>query len=67
MIELAKSKLIQLEQGKAEVPITTVDTPGLSPSAVENSLANIQPDNLSPKQALECLYQLKELLRKKNN
>lgn len=67
MIELAKSKLIQLEQGKAEVPVATVDTPSLSPSAVENSLADIEPDNLSPKEALECLYQLKELLRKKNS
>ena len=67
MIELAKSKLIQLEQGKAEVPVTTVDTPSLPPSAIENSLADIEPDNLSPKEALECLYQLKELLRKKNS
>ena len=67
MIELAKHKLLQLEQGKTEVPATTVETPDVSPSAVEQVLADIDPDNLSPKDALEYLYQLKEILAKKNH
>ncbi|NNF96974.1 MAG: DNA mismatch repair protein MutS, partial [Halobacteria archaeon] len=66
MIELAKDKLVQLEQGKTEVPASPVVASSLSPSAVEMSLAEIDPDNLSPKEALECLYRLKELTGKKN-
>jgi DNA mismatch repair protein MutS len=32
-------------------------------SAVERSLAHINPDALSPKEALDALYRLKNLLR----
>ncbi|MFN3298445.1 MutS-related protein, partial [Caldimonas sp.] len=32
-----------------------------APSAVEEALAAIQPDALSPREALEALYRLKEL------
>lgn len=32
-----------------------------APSAVEQALADIDPDQLSPREALECLYQLKQL------
>ncbi|NNF95507.1 MAG: DNA mismatch repair protein MutS, partial [Halobacteria archaeon] len=67
MIELAKSKLIELEQGKTDSPAPTVNASSPSPSAVEMSLAEIDPDNLSPKEALEWLYRLKELIRKKNS
>ncbi len=67
MIELAKSKLMQLEQGKTGPATPTVGETSQSPSALEESLADIEPDNLSPREALECLYQLKELLRKKNS
>jgi len=67
MIELAKSKLIQLEQGKAEAPASTVAEPSLSSSAVEMSLADIDPDSLSPKEALEYVYRLKELIAKKTS
>ena len=33
------------------------------PSAVEHALAKIEPDTLSPREALEALYRLKTLLR----
>ena len=33
------------------------------PSAVEAALAQIHPDELTPKEALEALYRLKALLR----
>ena len=64
MIALANSKLIQLEQGKTDLASTTADKSTPPPSSVEKSLADIDPDNLSPKQALEYLYQLKKLLGK---
>jgi DNA mismatch repair protein MutS len=68
MIELAKSKLIQLEQGKAEAPASTAAEPSLSSSsAVEMSLADIDPDSLSPKEALEYVYRLKELIAQKKS
>jgi DNA mismatch repair protein MutS len=67
MIELAKRKLLQLEQGKSEIPAATVETPGVSPSALEQALAEIDPDSLSPRDALEYLYQLKEILAKQNH
>ena len=65
MIELAKSKLQQLEQGKTEVPAATVETPNVPPSAVEQALEDIDPDSLSPKEALEVLYRLQELIANK--
>jgi DNA mismatch repair protein MutS len=67
MIDLAKSKLIQLEQGKPEVAARKIDEPSLPLSTVGKLLADIDPDSLSPKQALEYLYQLKEALHKKNS
>ena len=67
MIELAKCKLTQLEQGNNDRAIPAVDESSLPPSAVEKSLADIDPDSLSPRDALQCLYQLKELLPKKNS
>ncbi|CSB29537.1 DNA mismatch repair protein MutS [Vibrio cholerae] len=32
------------------------------PSAVEQALAGVDPDQLTPRQALDMLYQLKKLL-----
>ncbi|MCX7660837.1 MAG: DNA mismatch repair protein MutS [Caldimonas manganoxidans] len=37
--------------------------PAAAPSAVEEALAALQPDALSPRQALDALYRLKELLQ----
>lgn len=63
VVAKAKEKLHKLEQQ----PQTTAFSPQNPPSAtskshpLEQALNNIQPDDLSPKQALELLYQLKNL------
>ena len=62
MIELAKTKLQQLEQDKAGIaqPIcAAIATTAVSP--LEKLLSDIDPDNLSPREALALLYQLKAL------
>ncbi|WP_367989133.1 DNA mismatch repair protein MutS [Vibrio sp. NTOU-M3] len=71
VIKQARAKLTQLEQlsqsGETGLPSTAVDiTNQLSlipePSEIEEALANIAPDDLTPRQALEELYRLKKLL-----
>ena len=65
----ARARLAELEQGAhATAPLTarTLDAPqqiGLfaPPSAAVVALAGIEPDELTPKQALEALYRLKSL------
>jgi DNA mismatch repair protein MutS len=56
-------------EAKAEESQTQVDlfaappaAPTIAPSAVESSLAGINPDALSPREALETLYALKKLV-----
>lgn len=64
MIELARTKLEQLEQDKGATPGTNAQEttlPMMSP--LEILLTNIEPDNLSPREALELLYRLKETSR----
>ncbi|USD65678.1 DNA mismatch repair protein MutS [Vibrio sp. SCSIO 43136] len=69
VIKNARQKLSQLEQlGQAE-PSTTnkVDIANQlslipEPSEVELALADIDPDDLSPRQALEALYRLKKMV-----
>ncbi len=67
LIRQARSTLEALEaqqqQADAQVdlfaqPLSTADR---EPSAVETTLASINPDMLSPKEALEALYRLKTL------
>jgi DNA mismatch repair protein MutS len=70
VVRQARGRLAELEQRGAEA------TPALSPevldspqqiglfapsSAALDALATIEPDELSPKQALEALYRLKSL------
>jgi DNA mismatch repair protein MutS len=68
VISAAKKKLHELESVKSvthhrqaphtrqvELPLTN------EPSAIENMLADLDPDELSPKQALEYLYNLKKI------
>ncbi len=71
VIKNARNKLTQLEQHSLEQPSTSssprVDIANQlslipEPSEVENALANIDPDDLTPRQALEELYRLKKLL-----
>lgn len=70
VVRAARGRLAELEQRRAEpAPVLTpqaLDTPqqfGLfgSSSAALDALAAIDPDELTPKQALEALYRLKAL------
>jgi len=66
VIAAARRKLVQLEnqqivpsaQGELFAP---VPPPEPVPSALEERLADLEPDELSPRQALEALYALKAL------
>jgi DNA mismatch repair protein MutS len=65
VIQAARTKLKQLEQTRPHQPASTPAQNQLAlepaPSALETELNKINPDELSPKQALELLYQLKKL------
>ncbi len=68
VINAAKTKLVQLEENRQQAsedsgfPQTDLFTPLVEPSAVEAYLAELDPDELTPKQAQEKLYQLVCLL-----
>ncbi len=71
VIKNARAKLNQLEQlSVAKEPSSTGSGVDIAnqlslipePSEVEEALANIDPDDLTPRQALEELYRLKRLL-----
>ncbi|MGD8117190.1 DNA mismatch repair protein MutS [Vibrio sp. TRT 29B02] len=71
VIKNARTKLTQLEQlslnGEKPSQSPAVDIANQlslipEPSEVEQALANIDPDDLTPRQALEELYRLKKLL-----
>lgn len=71
VIKNARAKLTQLEQlslnGEKTSQSPAVDIANQlslipEPSEVEQALANIDPDDLTPRQALEELYRLKKLL-----
>ena len=71
VVRQARRTLAELEQrGKlhaAELAPAALDEPqqiGLfaQPSAIADALAAIDPDELTPKQALEALYRLKALM-----
>lgn len=71
VIKNARTKLTQLEQlslnGEKPSQSPAVDIANQlslipEPSEVEQALANIDPDELTPRQALEELYRLKKLL-----
>lgn len=66
VISAARSKLNELEQ-QAIAPVIKTSGPqadlfaGPTLTAVDEALADIDPDALTPRQALEALYHLKEL------
>ncbi|EKO3905524.1 DNA mismatch repair protein MutS [Vibrio fluvialis] len=70
VIKNARAKLTQLEQLSLQQPShkpSTVDIANQlslipEPSEVEQTLAEIDPDDLTPRQALEALYRLKKML-----
>ena len=60
VLQTAKQKLTTLENGGAQ-PIASQVTPQALESPLAVALSTIEPDALSPKQALEILYKLKEI------
>jgi DNA mismatch repair protein MutS len=69
VIERAKIKLGQLENQEVRTQLsressspTQTDLFSSGPSRVESRLATIDPDNLSPREALDLLYALKKLM-----
>ena len=66
VIQAARRHLVALEQGTThndqQPDLFDTPTTEATPHPVLTQLAGIEPDNLSPKAALEALYQLKTLL-----
>jgi DNA mismatch repair protein MutS len=68
VIEAAKARLMQLEDSTVNTaPVNARPEPQLGlfetrPHPVADKLTEIDPDNLTPRQALEALYQLKQLI-----
>lgn len=68
VVERAKNKLQQLEQNDQQKHDKKSETEITKPLADKNEsplevfIANLQPDELSPRDALELIYQLKKLL-----
>jgi len=67
VVDKAKAKLQQLEsERQTEVNIKPAKSPEMTKKTEESALKkfvqNMQPDELSPRQALEAIYQLKKLL-----
>ncbi|PQJ61451.1 DNA mismatch repair protein MutS [Vibrio chagasii] len=70
VIKNARTKLTQLEALSIESPTSKPSGVDIAnqlslipePSEVEQALANVDPDDLTPRQALEELYRLKKLL-----
>lgn len=73
VIQQAREKLVALEQEQVELPDLATDAAPSDPtqqmslftaSAVEESLQEINPDELTPRDAMDLLYRLKGLLTK---
>lgn len=62
VIQRAKERLSQLERSVPTAPTLQPDLFAARQSEVEEALATIDPDNLSPREALQALYALKGLL-----
>ncbi|WP_026958526.1 DNA mismatch repair protein MutS [Aliagarivorans taiwanensis] len=65
VIRQAKHKLQGLEQQQSaqlSLPVEVMEAPSVEPHPVVEQLASISPDELTPRQALELLYQLKQQL-----
>ncbi len=69
VVNHARHALARLEEGASQASAQAdlfapapADAPTHEPSAVESALAGIEPDALSPRDALDALYRLKKLL-----
>jgi DNA mismatch repair protein MutS len=70
-LQQARARLAELEAQGRDAPSLPMSAPALdlpqqfglfgAPTALQEALAAIEPDDLSPKQALEALYRLKSL------
>ena len=70
-LQQARARLAELESHNRNTPVTPLSAPALDApqqfglfapsSAALDALASIEPDELTPKQALEALYRLKAL------
>ena len=70
-LQQARARLAELEAQGRDAPSLPMSAPALdapqqfglfnASSAVQDALAAIDPDDLTPKQALEALYRLKSL------
>jgi len=68
VIAAAQEKLVALEQQsarerQAELPARQVPLFETPPAPLERAVAELDPDSMSPRQALEILYRLKGLLK----
>ncbi|MBV8802429.1 MAG: DNA mismatch repair protein MutS, partial [Gammaproteobacteria bacterium] len=68
VIQLAKKKLSELENQSREIKKIPVQTdlfvqPILEKSLLEKTLETINPDQLTPREALDVLYQLKNVMK----
>ncbi len=68
VIEQARGYLAALEQNRAEMPVATKASPtnqlplfANKPSAIDEALRGVDPDSLTPREALDLLYKLKKL------
>ena len=72
VIARAKVKLAELEANRQELSVSLkgkqndLFTKVIPPSKLEQQLNTIDPNELTPKQALDALYQLKKILNKDN-
>ena len=68
VIEQARGYLAALEQNRADMPVASKSPPvdqlplfANKPSAVDEALRGVDPDSLTPRDALDLLYKLKKL------
>ncbi|MEW8104792.1 MAG: DNA mismatch repair protein MutS [Candidatus Thiodiazotropha endolucinida] len=62
LLELEASAQRHAEQQQSQLPLFDPEPPGMETSAVEQQLREIDPDELTPREALETLYRLKQKL-----
>ncbi|WP_369158592.1 DNA mismatch repair protein MutS [Candidatus Thiodiazotropha sp. LNASS1] len=62
LLELEASAQRHAEQQQSQLPLFDTETPCTEASAVEQQLREIDPDELTPREALEALYRLKQKL-----
>ncbi|MCU7942480.1 MAG: DNA mismatch repair protein MutS [Candidatus Thiodiazotropha sp. (ex Cardiolucina cf. quadrata)] len=62
LLELEASAQRHAEQQQSQLPLFDPEPPGMEASAVERQLREIDPDELTPREALEALYRLKQKL-----